>query len=112
AEVAPPLLRGDAPRAATARRAAHPGARTSSTPPFLERVKPALAVISVGRRNPYGHPSPDTLARLAATGARIYRTDRDGAVIFETDGFALTVTRWATREVERYCLNPDGDCSI
>jgi len=31
-------------------------------------------------------------------------------VIFETDGFALTVTRWATREVEHFCLNPDGGC--
>jgi len=67
-------------------------------------------VISVVRRNPYGHPSPDTLARLTAVGARVYRTDRDGAVIFETDGFALTVTRWATREVERFCLDPDGGC--
>src|SRR5213593_3223587 len=110
AEVESRLIRAQAPLAVTVLKVAHHGARTSSTPPFLEKVKPALAVISVGRRNPYGHPSPDTLARLAATGARIYRTDRDGAVIFETDGFALTVTRWATREVEHFCLNPDGGC--
>ena len=110
AEVESRLIRAQAPLAVTVLKVAHHGARTSSTPPFLEKVKPALAVISVGRRNPYGHPSPDTLARLAATGARIYRTDRDGAVIFETDGFALTVTRWATREVERFCLDPDGGC--
>ncbi|PYN59312.1 MAG: DNA internalization-related competence protein ComEC/Rec2 [Candidatus Rokuibacteriota bacterium] len=110
AEVESRLIRAQAPLAVTVLKVAHHGARTSSTPPFLEKVKPALAVISVGRRNPYGHPSPDTLARLAATGARIYRTDRDGAVIFETDGFALTVIRWATREVEHFCLNPDGGC--
>jgi len=110
AEVESRLIRAQAPLAVTVLKVAHHGARTSSTPPFLEKVKPALAVISVGRRNPYGHPSPDTLARLAATGARIYRTDRDGAVIFETDGFALTVTRWATREVEHFCLDPDGGC--
>src|SRR5439155_1459967 len=83
AEVESRLIRAQAPLAVTVLKVAHHGARTSSTPPFLEKVKPALAVISVGRRNPYGHPSPDTLARLAATGARIYRTDRDGAVIFE-----------------------------
>jgi len=110
AEAEARLLAARAPVAATVLKVAHHGARTSSTATFLDQVKPALAVISVGQRNPYGHPSPDTLARLTAVGARVYRTDRDGAVIFETDGFALTVTRWATREVERYCLNPDGGC--
>jgi competence protein ComEC len=110
AEAEDRLVTAHAPLAATVLKVAHHGARTSSTPAFLERVHPRLAVISVGRRNPYGHPAPDTVARLAAAGARIYRTDRDGAVIFETDGLVLNVTRWATREVERYCLDPDGGC--
>ena len=110
AEVESRLVTARSPLAAKILKVAHHGSRTSSTPAFLERVSPALAVISVGRRNPYGHPAPDTLTRLVAVGARIYRTDRDGAVIFETNGFTLTVTCWGTGEVERYCLDPDGAC--
>lgn len=104
------LGEADAPLAATVLKVAHHGARGSSTAEFLARVRPRLAVISVGARNAYGHPAPATLERLAAVGARVHRTDRDGAVVFETDGRALTVTRWAARTVERYCLDPEGDC--
>ena len=104
------LLASGAPLRATVLKVAHHGSRGSSTPGFLERVRPSFAVISVGPRNPYGHPTPDVLARLGAVGARVYRTDRDGAVSFETDGSALTVTRWATGDVLRYCLDPDVIC--
>lgn len=105
------LLAARAPLPATVLKVAHHGARGSSTPQFLDRVRPTVAVISVGRRNSYGHPAPDTLARLRAVGARVYRTDRDGAVLFETDGRMLTVTGWATRSVERHCLTPEpADC--
>lgn len=104
------LLQARAPLAATVLKVAHHGSGTSSTPAFLAAVRPAIAVISVGARNPYGHPDAGTLARVAAAGARIYRTDRDGAVLFETDGRVLTVTRWASRRVERYCLDPETIC--
>jgi competence protein ComEC len=67
-------------------------------------------VISVGARNVYGHPDPGALARLAAAGARVLRTDRDGAVVFETDGRTLAVTRWAARATERFCLDPETIC--
>lgn len=99
-----------APLASTVLKVAHHGSKTSSTPEFLAAVAPAVAVISVGARNPYRHPDAGVLDRLAAGGARIYRTDRDGAVIFETDGRALTITRWASRTVDRYCLEPEDDC--
>jgi competence protein ComEC len=89
---------------------AHHGGATSSTPAFLAAVRPALAVVSVGARNAYGHPDPGTLARLAAAGARVYRTDRDGAILIETDGRSLSVTRWADRRVERLCLDPESVC--
>jgi competence protein ComEC len=102
------LVAAGAPLAATVLKVAHHGSRHSSTAPFLDRVQPALAVISVGARNTYGHPAPETLRRLAEVGARVYRTDRDGAVLFETDGAVLTVTRWATGAVERFCLSPEG----
>jgi competence protein ComEC len=104
------LLRGPAPLAATVLKVAHHGARGSSTAPFLDAVRPAVAVISVGSRNGYGHPSPEALARLGATGAAVYRTDRDGAVTLDTDGRSLTVTTWATRRRDRICLDPEAVC--
>lgn len=110
AETEAQLLASEAPVRALVLKVAHHGSRSSSTAAFLERVRPAFAVISVGARNAYGHPAPETLARLAAAGARIYRTDQDGAVLFETDGRTLTITRWAAGAVERYCLEPESAC--
>jgi competence protein ComEC len=104
------MLAARVPLDATVLKVGHHGSRASSTPEFLAAVRPSLAVISVGARNAYGHPAPETLARLAATGARVLRTDRDGAVIFETDGHVLTVTRWASRRTDRYCLDPEAIC--
>jgi competence protein ComEC len=69
----------------------HHGSRTSSSPAFLAAVAPSYAVVSAGRRNRFGHPSPVTLSSLAAAGARTFRTDRDGAVVVTTDGLSLEV---------------------
>ncbi|MHB9753840.1 ComEC/Rec2 family competence protein [Streptomyces sp. BYX5S] len=49
-------------------------------PELLRRAAPRVALISVGRDNPYGHPAPSTLAALRAGGSVVLRTDRDGAV--------------------------------
>jgi competence protein ComEC len=70
----------------------HHGSATSSSPAFLAAVAPSEAVISVGRRNRFGHPHPATLSALAAAGARIWRTDTDGAVTVTTDGSNLEVS--------------------
>jgi len=58
----------------------HHGSMTSTDPGFLDVARPEIALVSVGRRNRYGHPAPVVLGRLEAVGATIYRTDRDGAV--------------------------------
>ncbi len=58
----------------------HHGSRTSTTPEFLARVSPRIGLVGVGRRNRFGHPAPDVLARLARAGVRVFRTDRDGDV--------------------------------
>jgi competence protein ComEC len=104
------LARGTRPLAAAALKVAHHGSRTSSTPEFLAAVRPAVALISVGARNVHGHPDAGVLARLAAARASVYRTDRDGALLLETDGRVLTVTRWATRTTERVCVDPETLC--
>ena len=46
----------------------------------MRRVR-RVAVASAGAGNPYGHPAKATLDRLAASGARVLRTDRDGTVV-------------------------------
>jgi competence protein ComEC len=74
----------------------HHGGKTSSTPAFLNAVHPAVAAISVGEANPYGHPSPDTLERIRAEGTRLFRTDRDGAVTLATDGKSMNVRSFLT----------------
>jgi competence protein ComEC len=89
---------------------AHHGSRSSTSSEFLRTVGPRLAAISVGARNAYGHPDTGVVARLSEAGAQIYRTDRDGALIFETDGATLTVTRWASGRIDRVCLDPEPIC--
>jgi competence protein ComEC len=65
----------------------HHGSDSSTTAPFLAAVSPAVAVISAGVGNSYGHPHRSTLDHLAALpGMRVFRTDRDGSVEIATDG--------------------------
>ena len=59
---------------------AHHGSDDAGLGALLDRTRPRLAVISVGAGNPYGHPTPATLATLAAHGVKTLRTDRDGTV--------------------------------
>ena len=65
-------------------------------------VADLMGFLSAGDREELiPHLDPETLARLEAAGARVYRTDRDGAVIVETDGIRLWVTRWASVVMRR-----------
>jgi competence protein ComEC len=59
---------------------AHHGSDDASLGALLDRIRPRLAVISVGADNPYGHPTPGTLATLAAHGVPTLRTDLDGTI--------------------------------
>lgn len=72
------LLEAAVPLAAEVLKVPHHGGATS-LPAFLQAADPALAVVSVGP-NDYGHPSPEVLAWLRATGARVFRTDLAGDV--------------------------------
>jgi len=68
----------------------HHGSRTASSAAFLATIRPQAAVISVGRNN-YGHPAAETLGRLHAAGAQVWRTDEEGSVSVESDGHTFTV---------------------
>jgi ComEC/Rec2-related protein len=59
---------------------AHHGSDDAGLGSLLERIHPRLAVISVGADNPYGHPTPGTLATLAAHHVPTLRTDLDGTI--------------------------------
>ena len=79
------ILAEGTPIAADVLKVAHHGSKYSSSASFLEAVKPKYAVISVGP-NSYGHPAPETLDRLTAAGAHIFRTDQQGTVVLFSDG--------------------------
>jgi competence protein ComEC len=89
------LLAAGVPLRAPLLKVGHHGSRHASSLPFLAGVAPRLALVSVGGRNPFGHPAPATLARLDEVGARLYRTDLDGAIDVTSDGTRLWVRRWA-----------------
>ena len=78
------LLRCDL--AAAVIKVPHHGSRTSSTLEFIEKVNPEVAIISVGRRNRFGHPYSTTIEKYGAVGSKVYRTDVDGAIIVSADG--------------------------
>jgi competence protein ComEC len=64
----------------------HHGSRSATSDGWLDELRPAVAVISVGAHNNYGHPAPEVVARLAAHGIRVLRTDRDGTITIDIDG--------------------------
>lgn len=59
----------------------HHGSKTSASRALLERLSPRVAIVSVGAKNAYGHPSAETLRRLGEHGATVERTDLDGTVM-------------------------------
>lgn len=95
------LLEGDAEKQAERRvalhhpsvdvlRVGHHGSNNATTPELLAAAQPRFAVISLGFRNSFGFPRREVLERLSGAGARVYRTDLDGAVTFLLDGRSVT----------------------
>jgi len=85
------MLSGGLPLGADVLKVGHHGSRTSSTAAFLRAVSPSAAVISAGTDNDYGHPAPETLARLRDAGARVYRTDLSGTIVAYSDGQTVRI---------------------
>jgi competence protein ComEC len=69
----------------------HHGSSSSSSPLFLERVKPTYAILSVGERNIGRLPHPEVLKRYLQLGSKILRTDKHGAITVVTDGANIEV---------------------
>ncbi|WP_143162992.1 ComEC/Rec2 family competence protein, partial [Couchioplanes caeruleus] len=86
------LLHRLGPRAVRAEvlKVAHHGSAYQS-PEFVDAVDPAVALVSVGRGNDYGHPNAALLSRLGREGARVLRTDEGGdlAVVLTGGGLAV-----------------------
>jgi competence protein ComEC len=75
----------------------HHGSLTSSTTEFVRAAAPRMAIFSVGRANHFGHPAPDVLDRYRQAGAEIFRTDHDGEVTIDSDGYSLDVHTFTGR---------------
>lgn len=77
---------------ATVLKAGHHGSETSSSYSFLREVMPRYVVISVGTNNSYGHPDENALSRFRDVGAKTYRTDLQGDIIFTSNGSEINIT--------------------
>jgi competence protein ComEC len=71
---------------------AHHGSRFQDLT-LMKELSPTVAVISVGAQNTYGHPAPGTISALTELGAKVLRTDIDGAVAIRAKGHRLSVQR-------------------
>ncbi len=64
----------------------HHGSRSASGERWLSELRPAVAILSLGKGNRYGHPHAEVLARLRGDGIGAWRTDQDGTISIFTDG--------------------------
>ena len=71
----------------------HHGARLYDERGFLSAVHPRITTISVGRRNPFGHPVRENIQVLKHLGSQVYRTDTDGAITLTSDGKTVRTIR-------------------
>lgn len=112
------LFSGDVEREAQARLAGrssrtrvlkvpHHGAASSLYEPWIRELRPDLALISVGRRNPYGHPAKAVLQSYQDLAVPLYRTDQDGAVwiMAKLDDPQMTVRRASDDRLRRVRLD-------
>lgn len=93
AEAEQDIIAGQPDIASNVYKVNHHGSDTSSTAEFLDAVNPEYAVISCGRDNSYGHPTPSTLEKLRDRNIQVFRTDEQGTVVAVSDGKEIV---WGT----------------
>ena len=67
----------------------HHGSKTSSGKEFIDKINPKYSIISVGKKNRYGHPNKEVLNNL--DNSKIYRTDQDGSIMFKIKNNKLKI---------------------
>ena len=67
----------------------HHGSKTSSGKEFIDEINPKYSIISVGKKNRYGHPNKEVLDNLNKS--KIYRTDQDGSIMFKIKNNRLKI---------------------
>jgi competence protein ComEC len=82
----------------------HHGSKSSSSDAFVSHVRPEVAIVTVGRGNPYHHPSDEVLARYERIGAGICRTDLDGEVTIAVKKGTFAILRWSDLILRRIDL--------
>jgi competence protein ComEC len=85
------MIRAGFPLDADILKVSHHGSSDATSAPFLRRIDPEVAVISLAEDNEYGHPHRETLSGLNAAGARVLRTDRDGTIRIVSNGVTYAV---------------------
>jgi len=85
------LVNAGALLAADVIKVAHHGSRSSSTAAFVDRVRPQIAVVPVGRRSHFGHPHEEVVKRWSDIGAGVFTTGERGMVVLSTDGKDLVI---------------------
>ena len=93
------LVNGNAEISATVMLAPHHGSNSSSTDQLLERINPAVAVISAGFQNRFGFPSPAVLKRYQKHHITVLRTDINGGIRISTDGTHMTISPYRGEEI-------------
>lgn len=73
---------------------AHHGSKTSTSKIFLEYVHPKIALVSAGVINQFNHPAKEIIERLKNAGSKIFRTDKEGAVLLRSDGYSIHKIKW------------------
>jgi competence protein ComEC len=86
----------------------HHGSRSSSSEAFVNAIRPEIGMFTVGKGNPYRHPSDEVVSRYENVGARIYRTDTDGAVVVRILRNRLEVMTWNDLLINRIGLRDRG----
>ena len=71
----------------------HHGSKTSSSDTFIKSINPKFSIISVGKKNRYGHPNKEVMSRLS--NSKIYRTDQDGTIEFKINKDNLKIKNYA-----------------
>ena len=71
----------------------HHGSKTSSSKEFISKMNPKYSIISVGRKNKYGHPNKEVLNNL--DNSKIYRTDQDGSIMLKIKDNKLKIETYS-----------------